>query len=109
MSGVTLDTPPQVRNTATAATPGRRSTTFGAAQPRNPGVDSIVEPSRARETTKMIEPRASWLTDILCSSEIRMGFTRGVQGTVTITSFGKLVTGSSTPSGFSNWGAAQSV
>src|SRR6185503_5103987 len=102
MSGVTLDTPPQVRNTATSATPGRRSTTFGAAQARNPGVDSTVWPSRARDTTKTIEPRASWLTDIWCSSAIRIGLTLGVQGTVTITSFGKLVTGSSTPIGASN-------
>ena len=59
MSGVTLETQPQVRSTATSATPGNRSMIFGAAQLRKPGVDSMVEPSRARVGTKTIDPRVS--------------------------------------------------
>jgi hypothetical protein len=78
MSGVTPRLRPRLaegRRPLERASPGTR-----ASIPK-------VEPSRACETTKMVEPRASWFTEILCSSEIRMGFTLGVQGTVTMTSF----------------------
>src|SRR5215207_4012033 len=93
ISGVTLETPPQHRSAGRCASPGTRSTIFGAANDRKSGVVFVLRPSRARDTVNTTEPRPTWFTAIRCSSDMSIGLTACRVGAVTRISFGSGTTG----------------